>query len=291
MAAPYNTNPPLEYDESTKVYHETFSYVEFLDYCMNTPRSSGAETVSEQVCNESNPWSGTQEWQQAVDYAYKGWDAGINKIKEFIETSTLMVNVENNIIGHGVDVGRYLMGLPDNMVNFVDDTYRNKAPLTIYTKLDYNGDVNGSKAMKFSSKVVETIMLLNSTFNIELVGCFFDINRNIDKNMVLVKIKGLDENFVLNNLAFAFHPAFFRRFWFKWIETKNFFHEGYGRSYSISGEGNGFEKDPFGKTMKKILRMDQHQYIYLPEITELSNFDPLKISQKAIAENQKQFDK
>jgi hypothetical protein len=35
---------------------------------------------------------------------------------------------------------------------------------------------------------------------------------------------------VVNNIAFAFHPSFFRRLWFSIAESKPFLSNGYGRS-------------------------------------------------------------
>lgn len=259
-----------------------FGYGEFIDYGMTTKNHKNTDEESSKKTFDTSdefPWSGTHNWEDAVKYSKYGWDAGIQAMREYVETDSTLINVENALVGHYVDVGRFLSGVPDSMVSFYDDSYRNKAPLTVYTKLTYLADVDGEQAMEYCSKVLETIAILNRTFNVRLVGVFDSTNKGID-NMVLVTIKDTDERFVMNNLAFAYNPAFFRRFWFKWLETTDMWASGYG---SCPSGRFGDPRTKIGEALEKVLPPNE-QSLYLPDIYRVKEIDPVKISQEAVEE-------
>lgn len=260
------------------MYHRTFGWGEFVDFVMNTsPHDVCKEQSSKREESGETPWAGTDTWDTAVKYAKHGWDAGLQDLRDYVETDSTLINVEHSLVGHAVDVGRFLTGVPDSMVSFYDDSYRNKAPLTIYTKLTYVADVNGEEAMDYCSKILETIAILNRTFNVKLVGVFDSINKG-KTNMVLVNIKDTDERFVMNNLAFSYNPAFFRRFWFKWLETTDMWDWRYGNC--PDGE---FGKNITGKALRQILP-PQEQVVFMPDVYNRKKIIPTQIAKKAIEE-------
>jgi hypothetical protein len=259
------------------IKYAVFGYGEFINFGTTTPKHENCkEESSKKECSEGG-WSGTDTWETAVKYAKHGWDAGIKNMQDYLQTDSTLINVEHSLVGHAVDVGRFLQGVPDTMVTFYDDSYRNKAPLTVYTKLTYLADVSGENAMEYTSKILETIAILNRTFNVKLVGVFDSINKHTT-NMVLVNIKDTDERFVLNNLAFAYNPAFFRRFWFKWLETTSMWSQGYG-----SCPDGTFGKNKVGKALTKILP-PQEQVIFMPDVYSRKDIDPVAIAKEAVAE-------
>jgi len=267
------------------IKYAVFGYGEFIDYGITKPQHSCcSEESSKKKCREGG-WSGTDTWETAVKYAKHGWDAGIKEMQDYLQTDSTLINVEHSLVGHAVDVGRFLQGVPDTMVSFYDDSYRNKAPLTVYTKLTYLADVEGNQAMEYTSKILETIAILNRTFNVKLVGVFDSINNGIT-NMVLVKIKDTDERFVLNSLAFAYNPAFFRRFWFKWLETTNMWSFGYGSC--PTGTFGGSNK--ITSALTDILP-PQEQVIFMPDVYHRKDINPVAIAKKAVAEQVQKQDR
>lgn len=271
--------PHMHYDAKHKVYYQVFGYTEFIDYCMETPRVDGNGNSSEEDYSGSeNPWAGTGTWEEAVKFAKHGWDAGLRDLAEYVETDSTLINVEHALVGHAVDVGRFLTGVPDTMVSFYDDSYRNKAPLTVYVKLTYLADITGEEAMEYCGKVLETIAILNRTFNVKLVGVLWAKHSKVGDNMVLVNIKDTDDRFVMNNLAFSYNPAFFRRFWFKWLETTNFWEFGYGRSPSVD-----LSKHRIGEALTQILPPSE-QVLFMPDIYNRKEIVPAEIAKKAVEE-------
>jgi hypothetical protein len=274
----FQTEPRMPYDPEHKIHYQVFGYTEFIDYCLNTPIREGNGDSSLKDETGENPWTGTNTFDEAVDYAKHGWDAGLKDMAEYVETESTLINVEHNIVGHAVDVGRFITGMPDTMISFYDDNYRNKTPLTIYTKLTYHGDIGGEEAMEYCGKILETIAILNRTFNVRLVGVFLTNHNKTGTDMVCVNIKDTDEAFVMNNLAFAYNPSFFRRFWFKWLETTNFWEGGYGRTpQGKFGQG----KD--GECLTKILPPNE-QVFFMPDIYDRKQIVPQKIAQELVEE-------
>jgi len=262
------------------IKYAVFGYGEFVEYAISTrkhPNTSEESSKKTYSANDETPWSGTDTWETAVKYAKHGWDAGIKAMRDYIETDSTLINVEHALVGHAVDVGRFMTGVPDSMVSFYDDSYRNKAPLTVYTKLTYLCDIEGNEAMEYTSKILETVAILNRTFNVKLVGVFDSINDDCT-NMVLVNIKDTDERFVLNNLAFAYNPAFFRRFWFKWLETTDMWQSGYGTCPSGT-----FGANKVGRVLESILP-PQEQVIFMPDVYHRKDINPVEIAMKAVEE-------
>lgn len=278
--AKFATYPQMHYDAEHDVHYDVFGYTEFVDMCMNIPKYKENGDSSQKAYPESdeNCWSGTNTYEQAVEYAKHGWDAGLESIKDYVETDAKMINVEHALVGHAVDVGRFLTGVPDTMISFYDDAYRNKAPLTVYVKLTYLADIEGEQAMEYCAKILETISILNRTFNVKLVGVFTTRHDKVGTDILCINIKETDEAFVLNSLAFAFNPAFFRRFWFKWLEGTNFWESGYGRS--PQGKfGKGKEAD----LLTKIVPPNE-QVLFLEDIYDIDKLNPVKVAEQAVAE-------
>jgi len=268
---------------NNNIKYTVFGYGEFIKYCTTKPKHEICSEESSKIKSSEGGWSGTDTWETAVKYAKHGWDAGIKEMQDYLQTDSTLINVEHSLVGHAVDVGRFLQGVPDTMVTFYDDSYRNKAPLTVYTKLTYLADVEGKDAMEYTSRILETIAILNRTFNVKLVGVFDSINTDVVDNerctnMLLVNIKDTDERFVLNNLAFAYNPAFFRRFWFKWLETTSMWASGYG-----SCPDGVFGENKIGKALTDILP-PQEQVVFMPDVYHRHEIDPVDIAKKAIAE-------
>lgn len=282
--AVFQTEPAMHYDSEHKVHYQVFGYTEFIDYCLETPRRGSNGDSSENKYDEEMSWAGTKTFEEAVDFAKNGWDAGLQDLQDYVETDTTLINVENALVGHYVDVGRFLSGVPDSMVSFYDDSYRNKAPLTVYTKLTYLADISGEQAMEYCGKILETIGILNRTFNIKLVGVFTTQHSKIGTDIVCVNIKDTDERFVMNNLAFAYNPAFFRRFWFKWLETTNFWESGYGITPTYRfGERNE------GACLTKLLPPNE-QVLFLPDIYHMNDIIPTKIAEECVKEKASRAD-
>jgi hypothetical protein len=67
---------------------------------------------------------------------------------------------------------------------------------------------------------------------------------------------------VVNNIAFAFHPSFFRRLWFSIAESKSYLSSGYGHS----------RKDYISSISKAIDTSKSDKVIYTKDLADIDSF-------------------
>lgn len=206
-----------------------FTYSSFIEYANSTERVKGADGKIQKSSVENNKeFTGTESYDEAMNLAIYGWETGIKELeleKELIVDGQMEFNHE--IVGCSVDVGRFLSGVPDCMINFIDRIERDKPELVVYVNLTYSGYYAQEEAQKYAKKILEILVKANQKYSIKLVGTFSTKN---DKTLSIeqVVIKDFYQSFVLNNLAFSFHPSFFRRIWFRFAETTPYRGLGYG---------------------------------------------------------------
>lgn len=250
-------------------YYQHFSYLGFIDYCDKTDYFyPGKHDSSHNEEGGKNPWSGSNTYEEAEKYALHGWDSGLELIKSD-DTIDIVgcIDVKYSVAGGHIDVSKYLSGVPDYMVNFTDETERNKPDLTIFVELAFNCGYTREDGINYCKEIINLVNKLQSKFNLRIIGMFSQSLSGKNKYTAcscLVTIKDYGEPVVLNSLIYAFHPAFFRRIWFKWLETKKFCESGYG--YPLSNSGI----KPVHEFLKPWLienRIEEN-YILLPTIKE-----------------------
>ncbi len=208
-----------------KLKKSKFTYTEFLDYVINTDRVWG---------NSSENWSKSFTWtnnfKEAMDYARYGWDAWIEMLKD---TDLIWVGwsltTEFAIEWAVVDVARYLTGLPDCMVNFIDEIERDKPQITMYVPLGYWAIIDEENAQRYLKDALKIVYEKMEKFDVKVIWFFHNEQSGNILELTMVKLKDFWQQVVINNFAFAFHPSFFRRLWFRYIETKSYRDGGYWR--------------------------------------------------------------
>lgn len=238
---------------------QEFTYQSFVDYARSRKKSSKSlkndYNASSVVSEQRTKFTGTETIQEAFNFAEKGWDAGIEQLdlEDGISVSNGM-DVSENVYGSMVNVGNYLQGLPNDMYEFTEKREYNLEPLTIYTVLDYSAGVGLDIAMKFAKSIISLVNIYQSKNNIKIVGIFHG-----NDFMYKVTIKDFNERFVINNIAFAFHPSFFRRLCFSVIESETFIYSGYSMPQSKS------------TTIQEIKKFENQKAIITPCLNDLGS--------------------
>lgn len=211
------------------------TYDSFLTYVETTNRVKSTKTGKIYTASDkstTDEWTQTESLEQALHYARKGWDAGIKQIE--VEKDLIIsgaIEAHHSISGSAVDVGAYLSGSPENMIQFVDLAEREREELVVYCQLTYAAWVEGDKAMRDTITLLKELQKLNAKYSLRLVGVFASKQNKVYEE-VYILIKDTYQNIVINNLAFAYHPSFFRRIWFRFAETKPYLDgDGYGAPY------------------------------------------------------------
>jgi hypothetical protein len=205
-----------------------YSYAEFVHQAVNRTKISRASEYSRKT-NDFNFFQ-TNSFEQAEDYATNGWDAGLEQFK--IEDGVLSsgtTHLNPSVSGCIPHVQNFINGFPEQMYALYDEREYNLPTLDIVVTASYTAGINGKDAFKFSQSVIKYINKMASTHNIRLTA-IFPVNLEAGNQVACITVKKFDENLVLNNVAFAFHPSFFRRIWFSVLEGKEFWESGYGRS-------------------------------------------------------------
>lgn len=206
----------------------TQNYTEFVDYVYNTKPING-----DHARTGSGKWYGGT-FEEAYKLATEGWDAGVKELKiNEPRQQEFQMEVIAQPAGNFVNIPSYLNGQPDNMFAFENNVVYNQKKVTLFVQLNYGASNGVEEAMKYTSNIINVVNELNQDYKIKVVGVFASNGfggrfvsgdkkgQKVPYQNVIneVIIKDYDDKFVLNNLAFGFHPAFYRRFRFGYLET------------------------------------------------------------------------
>lgn len=217
--------------DTKNLFHEEFEYAEFINYAEKSkPSKKSIDRNYYESKTGSFNFTQTKNIGESFKLAKYGWDAGLHQIE--LEDGILTgagIEFKPNVVGSSVNMGQYLIGQPLDMYEMTEKREFNLDELTVYVNLAYSCYNDGDKALNFCKTMLAHINELQSKYNLRIIG-FFDCRQNgIDQKTSII-IKEIDERFTINNLAFSFHPSFFRRIWFKYLESKEFIASGYGRT-------------------------------------------------------------
>lgn len=219
---------------------ETLDYLEYV----NVYKNRRLVRSQRKDWDDSSSWyGGTKSLDHTYDLAVNGWDAGIKLLEDDedkIEVTGCTYTV-NEVAGGLVDIGGYLVGRPDDMLQFVDEVDRSKPDLTLYIDLAYMGGFSEKDAMKYTKKVINIVNSLQLKYNLEIIGVFHLSGNELTS--LFVNIKKYDDPFVLNSIVFAFHPSFFRRMWHYYLNTLEKAATGSGASLRSRGQVINAVKD------------------------------------------------
>ena len=248
---------------------EYYSYSEFVDYAENRKKHPNCGSENSRGRDRFD-FTQIKNFKTALSYAREGWDLGLEQFKiedgVFANGSTEINASLSGCIPH---VQNFIMGFPEQMYQLVDKREYNLPTLDLVVPLNYASWVNSEDALNFGKSVVAFINKMASSYNIRLKGIFC-LQFGGKTKVQVVTLKDFDESLVLNNIAYAFHPSFFRTIWFSVIEGKSYWSWGYGsnnKEYKKHIEGilDGVKAD---KTIYFKSLMENKKYIFTPEEIE-----------------------
>lgn len=264
-----------------------FSYLDFLDYISTTDRHSKNYNSSE---SNDYDFTGSESYKEAYDNSLYGWDSGLEKLKENWDLYGVIGtnNIGFDVVGSFPDIPRYLSGVPDNMVKFEDKIPRDRKKYCLLVNFGYNCSYSSEDGLDLCKKILYTINNLNVDYDVKVIGyCPSHRLRKGMENLTLISIKEYEERLVLNSIAYSFHPSFFRRLWFKYLETKEYICDGYGTPVDNDGDkavvkflkkngivelikNTGYEPDVIGvcPSMGKMKKLKTNEK-FLENITQL----------------------
>lgn len=233
---------------------ETFESVnEFCRELNKRPACKGAGCSS---TYGSEHFTMTKNYEQADEFARCGDRDSLSKInasfsklyngKHEWEQRT-QVRVHRSVVGTRPCVPAAIMGHPQAM--FRKDKMQTKRPVVdVFYNIGACGDIAAERLADFGVKVVEAVRSVERSgvrVNLYAGNCS---RAGEQGSVVFVRIKDSSHDLDLLRMAYPIiNPSFFRRHWFRWVETKpelsqSRWSSGYGRSVDESEEVEFFKE-------------------------------------------------
>lgn len=222
------------------------------------------------------------EYREALRMAKDGWPAGASQIAQALdslnppEQPTPEWNLE--VAGAFPCVPEYLTGSPECMFRQTEGT-RPDHRLTLVVPTSYPGAVRAHQIQNYAAAIAAiTRMLETQGISVAIYRVFSGLS--IDKQSQLIQAHAVREHgepLDLGKIAFAFHPAMFRRLNFAWWDVD--------KEAASIGLADGLR----GRTMDldddavKMLLPDLGSFIRMPDITPLATDGSLDSLDKLIS--------
>lgn len=212
---------------------------------------------------------GTKTFEDAVKLAREGWAEGLRhaesiraQLKDRIQGSLAERQVVQwDVAGAGVDIGRYVTGEPENMIDFATEFV--EAPqrfLRVAVNIGASSSVDKSEMIARGAAAAAMVDLLEASgIRVEVLAVKrsqggekvwgidpktgrakkVDVRNGKFFNLSIV-LKRVEEPLELDKIIFALaHPSMLRRLWLSVVESKRDIHVQLGEHYGYSENWNG----------------------------------------------------
>ena len=187
---------------------------------------SGNELSSQRVDDDKEPWHGTKTWEEANELLISG-DA---KSAEMIRTSGQIrtpkrTNVNRpiptcNVYGYLPHIPNYVAGIPTDMINHRSIVAKQKV-ITIIVAGAVNWTWSAQKLADVNAKVVTAIRMIEAGGVRCNLYSYYGAYEGKESVGALVKVKDSGRYLEIEKMAYAMvNPAFFRRHFFRFLETR-----------------------------------------------------------------------
>lgn len=226
-------------------YHEV---LEFTDAVVREGR--GLNQSSRTGRREFN---GTSSWGEARKLAAEGWPEGLEKVSRMSENIGTIVGQfvkkqepEYAISGSVVDVGRYMAGEPECMMDFREEITKGQGQRIVKISIDIGLSAGGSTEAIFN-RGSAAIALIDALETSGLVAEVWAVVANgynhgrgygtVPPFFFTIPIKRAGEALELDRLAYVLcHASMYRRHVFCWQEGQN---ETVQKEMGVAGNGYG----------------------------------------------------
>lgn len=216
------------FNSSTKTLTLEFTTIaSLLDYVEQPTNEcfKGKDLSSQQ----NGSWSGTETYQEAVDYLKYGWSTKSEVLNQKLKLAKQNAptisrrKVYQSVVGYTPIVPNFLMGVPTNMLNSKLTTIKQKV-VTINKDISYNWSYSEKDIEENSVKAFQIVQALeasgvrcnlNIIFGDELMNA-----KNVKRLVVKVRVKSSNEKMNISKTSFPMvNPGMLRRIFFRLIET------------------------------------------------------------------------
>jgi len=196
--------------------------------------------VSKESLVKGSSWAGTYDYEEADYLLTHGWQEKAEKLAKKLPIKVVSSEVRKTtpsygMVGHQASVPRYIMGVPQNMINSKPVTVQQKI-ITINKSISVNCRVTAEQIEEEGIKALQIIQALEGKgYRVKLNIFWLSLVTN-EMAICKVCIKKPEERLSLIKVAFPIaHPSMLRRIMLNWMErfeelTDRSFTYGYGRA-------------------------------------------------------------
>lgn len=239
-------------------------------------------TARDSESTDDNSWSGTDSYEEAVEFATKGYTKPLDALKRGTIEAERKANaprrckVVNDIVGYVPNVPAAVIGLPQSMVRSDNEPKKSKVVSIIYAPT-MNCDTSAREIEKAGVAVLSIINNLEKNgYRVSLEVLFKFSGEGYEKTVATVKVKDWRQPIDLKKVAFPLcNAAMQRRIGFRWLETcdritDRGWRRGYGRSFTNYSEAKG--------VLESANLISEKEFFVNVEICKRNGFDPNKIA-------------
>lgn len=192
-------------------------------------------------------WSGTSNFNAAVELARRGWPEGAAKVKAIsaatiTKVTSLMdeTQILMDVSGLDFDMGAYMSGQPEHWMTEHTETVEGRANRHVRVVFNYGalGDVSGEVKIAKGAAVAALVACLEAAGNrVELIGATLTTDHSAGVLQTYTMLKAADQPLDIDRIAFALvNPAMQRKLHFAIRESLDWFCVGGGDEVGASDD-------------------------------------------------------
>lgn len=169
---------------------------------------------------EYKPWSGSRTMEEAIEVARFGWEEGCKYLQQRIGEIAVdqligdrtVVNQRYQLAGDEVDIDRYLIGEPEQMIEYYTEPERNGKHVTILANIGVPATVQPQQIMRRGGAMYAAMEALRSSGYSTGLSVATAVKTKHDRIEYHVPIVQPGEYLNIDTAAFCLaHPSFLRR--------------------------------------------------------------------------------
>jgi hypothetical protein len=197
------------------------------DYYLHSDKVKGGRDSS---CCGSYNFTKTDSFASALTLGRFGWPEGTRRVQDIREriegkllTRITRQEMEHNVTGCTVDVGRYCDGIPDNMLEFTEEQGIGTRIIKIAFNAGYSGSTSEDQINTWGAAIVALVDAFEYAGTRVELDAIVDINGNGASNMRhTINVKRATDALDIDRVSFvAAHPSFLRRITFGVMEGES----------------------------------------------------------------------
>lgn len=278
----------VETIEGRKCYVHVFDSISDMAlFCETAPKSEAFQNKCSSVSGSAS-FTGTKSWEEAIHLFRTGWN---EKFKSFSDEYNKCIENRSRLktkpipsqsfVGYAPNVPRYLMGLPDNMVNLTRTPTKTKI-IDVFVPFSFSASVSDREILRVGSFAVAFVDLIENIDIRTNVYVIQDGESDGEHWLCATKIKTDREHMNMYKMVFPMaHPSMLRRIGFRVVECtpgiSSHWVSGYGRVWHDGADiyaktvSENFVVLPPYKDYRNVMNMTFEDFLNL--LKERSGFD------------------